>query len=163
MLFIYRIAYRMWLLVGMSGWRRLYLKTCKDLDCLIVHEYHILQNNFQANVHVFNESVLLQIYFSCMCTILLVSMNMTSWVVSYFVKIISKRLVATEDFLVELKAVQVVCCRLLYLLMSAMGFPCKQSGVSQTKRSSNAMSSSPIQDNAVPQCQGLAIKFISFL
>ena len=44
-----------------------------------------------------------------------------------------------------------------------MAIPCKHAGVSQTKPYSNAMSSSPIQDNAVPQCQGLAPKRITFV
>ena len=66
-----------------------------------------------------------------------------------FIKTIRNRLIDTAD--------------LLYLLMSEMAIPCLQAGVSQTKPFSNAMSSSPIQDNDVPQCQGLPAKIILFL
>ena len=43
-----------------------------------------------------------------------------------------------------------------------MSIPCKQAGVSQVKPT-NALSSSPIQDNAIPHCQGLPPKNILFL
>ena len=116
-LFTYRIAYRKWLLVGMSGWSRLYLKTCTDfVDCLTMHTwfimYHILQNNFPPNEPVFNKSVLF------MCTIMsrvLASMNMTSCFILYFVKMMSKRPVAPEDFLVKLKVVHVVYAAACYI------------------------------------------------
>ena len=49
----------------------------------------------------------------------------------------------------------------LSLLILAMAIFRRQTGVAHTNMLSNFMSSPPIHDNAAPQCQGFAAKFIS--